>query len=85
MADAAAAWHRQTAVCFLGQDLQPPLCLHHHRVRRTVPHGDPRRVIAPVFQLGQAVQKDGGSAVLPGEAHNSAHKQDLAFFKYMLS
>ena len=35
--------------------------------------GDSGRVIAAVFQLAQAVQKEGGSRTLSGKAYNSTH------------
>ena len=73
VSNAAAAGKGRAAVCFFSQIAQLAHGLHHLGRLITVPDGQARRVIAPVFQLGQPVQQNGGGPPPPGKAYDSAH------------
>ena len=59
------------------QDLQPALGLDHLQPLHLVVHGQSGRVIAPVFQPGQAVQQDGGRLFRSNESDDTAHSSYL--------
>ena len=75
MADAAAAGHGAAAVGHLAQDLQAALGLDDLDLAGGVLHRHTGRVIAAVFQLGPAVQQNGGGLCRAGKAYDSTHNR----------
>ena len=58
----------------VGQRLQPPLCLGQLQPPLRVVDGQARRVIAPIFQPGEAVQQNGGCLFGAHKSYNTTHK-----------
>ena len=77
VADAAVSRQRAAAVRFFLQCFQPPLGLDNLHRRRSIPHGQTGRVIAPIFQLGKAVQQNRRGRMLPCKTNDSAHRCHL--------
>ena len=73
MSDPAAPGQRASLVRLVGQVIQLSGGFHHLCQRRSVPHGQPGRVISPVFQPAQAVQKDRRCLPVPCISNDSAH------------
>ena len=86
MADAAGARERISAVGLFIEVAEPPRGLDHLGQLLPVPHGDARRVIASVLQLGQAVQKDRRCLMAAGKSYYSTHKSESSpsIFRYIL-
>ena len=78
VSDAAGAGQGTAVIGLLRQIFQPPRGLHHLGKLTAVPDSQSSGVIAPVFQLAQAVQQNGRRLFLSGESYNTAHKQPLS-------
>ena len=74
VADAAGTLHRVPAVRHIAEHAQAALGLDHFDLAGGVLHGDAGRIIAAVFQLGQAVQQNGRGLPGAGKANDSTHK-----------
>ena len=76
--DAAGAGQGPAIVGFFRQIFQTPCGLHHLSQLAPVPDSQSGGVIAPVFQLTQAVQQNGRRLFLSGITNNATHKQPLS-------
>ena len=73
MADAAAAFHGLAAVGLFLQHPQPSFGFDNLCLPVSVPDRQSGRIISPVLQLRQALQKNGGRLPVSCVTYNSAH------------
>ena len=73
MPDPTGSCQRGPVVCLDCQIPELSGCFYHFGQIASVPYREPRRVIAPVFQSGQAVQQDRRRLVISRKPNNSAH------------
>ncbi|SCJ17615.1 Uncharacterised protein [uncultured Flavonifractor sp.] len=73
VAQAHGAVDGRAAVHHVGEHLEPALGLGHLEPLAFRPHGDARRVIAPVLQTAQAVQQNGRRLFSSNISYNTAH------------
>ena len=79
MADTKGSGKGLPAMSQFTKHFQPPLGLYHVNLFSIV-NGDPRRIVASVFQFGKTVQKDGRSLFISDISDNSTHSCILLSF-----
>ena len=73
MSDSARSRNRLPVVCLFFQDFQSALCLDYFYILFTIADRQSGRIIAPVFQLGKAVQQDRRRLMVSCKSYYTTH------------
>jgi hypothetical protein len=76
MPDADAAGDGRTVFRLFAESGDPPAYFLNTDCPG-IHHGDARRIITPVFQLLQALQKDGRGTLFPDKSNDTTHDRFL--------